>query len=220
MLKGAFGIAFNIMTSKNGNIKFMNSETKPKPIQIRLPQDLEDSLRYVAHKTRSTLNSVVIECLREHLPTVSQLDLAVYDGVSPFNRSEDQLIEDAYGRLGRYQKAVQLQIEQVLQLASLLNAQAANAGGMMGGLLNGAKLKVPENNDGTIPDMQTAGGISPEILDYIDASNLLKNETAIRKCRKAMARHQYDAAGEWELVKELLRRLDPNNQVTADPSSR
>lgn len=192
---------------------------KAKPIQIRLPQDLEDSLRYVAYKTRSTLNSVVIECLKEHLPTVSQLDLAAYDGVNPFYQSEDQLFREAYGHLGRYQKAVQLQLELILQLASLLNAQAIHASSMRDGLLNGAKLKVPENNDGTIPDMRTERGISPDFLNHMDASNLLKSETAIRKCRKAMARHQYDTAGEWELVKELLRKLAPNNQVPTDPSA-
>lgn len=191
----------------------MNSERKPKPIQIRLPQDLEDSLRYVAHKTRSTLNSVVIECLKENLPTVSQLDLAVYDGVSPFSQSEEQLVRGAHEHLGRYQKTVQLQLELVLQLASLLNAQAISASSMRSELLNGAKLKVPENNDGTIPDMKTERGISPDFLNYMDASNLLKSETAIRKCRKGMARHQYDATGEWEQVTELLRKLVPNNQA-------
>jgi len=197
----------------------MNSDAKPKPIQIRLPQDLEDSLRYVAHKTRSTLNSVVIECLKEHLPTVSQLDLAVYDGVSLSHQSEDQLSKEVCERLGRYQKAVQLQLDLVLQLASLLNAQAIDAKNMQEGLLNGVKPKVPEDNDGSIPFIQTERGRSSDFLRYMDASNLLKSETAIRKCRKAMSRHQYDAAGEWEHVKELLRKLEPNNQTTTDPSA-
>lgn len=190
----------------------MNSNNKPNPIQIRLPQNLEDSLRYVAYKTRSTLNSVVIECLKEHLPTVSQMDLAINDGVSPFDQSEEQLFRDAHRRLGCYQEAVQFQLELVLQLASLLNAQVLHARNMQGGLLNGAKLKVPENNDGTIPDLRTERGISPDFLNYMDASKLLESEMAVIKCRKAMARHQYDAAGEWEHVKEVLRRLVPNNQ--------
>ncbi|QPK64117.1 hypothetical protein IVG45_03855 [Methylomonas sp. LL1] len=155
--------------------------------------------------------------MKEYLPTVSQLDLAVYDGMSHFYQSEDQLCRDANGHLGRYQKAVQLQLELVMQLASLLNAQAIHASNMRDGLLNGAKLKVPENCDGTIPDMRTKRGISSDVLNYMDASNLLKSETAIRKCRKEMARHQYDAAGEWEQVKELLRRLDQNSQAPTDP---
>lgn len=163
---------------------------------------------------------MVIECLKEHLPTVSQLDLALYDGVSFCCQSEDQIFRETRGRLGRYQKAVQLQLELVLQLASLLNAQAICASSMQDGLLNGAKLKVPENIDGTIPDMQTERGISADVLNYIDASNLLKSEATIRKCRKAMARHQYDAAGEWEYVKELLRRLDPKTQAPTESSAR
>lgn len=198
----------------------MNSENKPKPIQIRLPQDIEDSLRYVAYKTRSSLNSVVIECLKEHLPTVSQVDLSSYDGVSISYQSEKQLFEDAYERLGRYQQAVQLQLEQVLQLASWLNAQAVLANSMQDDLRKGTKLKVPENNDGTIPDMRTERGILIDTLYYKDASNILKNETAIRKCRKEMTRHQYDAADKWENVKEVLRKLDPNNQEPADQQAR
>lgn len=186
----------------------MNSHFKPKPIQIRLPKDLEDSLRYVAYKTSSTLNSVVIECLKENLPTVNELELALYDGLNFCIQSEDQLFKEVYDRLGRYQKAIQLQLALVLQISSLLNSQASHASRMRDGILNGVKLKVPEDNDGKIPDMISESGISPEVLNYVDASNLLKSETEIRKLRKEIVRHQYDAAGEWEYIKEVLRRVD------------
>lgn len=194
---------------------------KPKPIQIRLPQDLEDSLRYAAYKSRTTLNSVVIDCLKEHLPPVSPQDLTVYHGVSPFSQSEEQLFKAAHERLGRYQNAVQLQLDLVLQLASLLNAQASYARNMQRDLQNGLKLKIPDNNDGTMPNMETERGTtSPEILKYLDSSNLLKNEATARKCRKALARHQYDAVGEWEQVKDLLQRLDLTDKTSHDPSAR
>lgn len=188
----------------------MNSESRPKPIQIRLPQDLEDSLRHVAYKTRSTLNSVVIESLQDHLPAVSPIDLALNDSVtSLFVRSEDDLAKDAHERLGRYQEAVQRQLDLLLQLTSLLNSQVRHARRMQDGLLKrGVRPKVPEDKDGAMPDTSTERGIDPEFFSYLEASNLLKSETAARKCRKEIARQQYDAVGQWENVKELLRQLD------------
>ena len=189
----------------------MNSESKPKPIQIRLPQDLEDSLRYVAYRTRSTLNSVVIESLKEHLPAVTKMDLALSDSVtSLFVRSADEVRKEAHQRLGRYQEAVQRQLDLALQLASLLNAQVSHARSMQDGLLEGGvRPKVPGSQDGTTPDdTRTERGIAPEFFSYLAASNLLKSEVAARSCRKEMARQQYDAFGQWENVKELLQQLD------------
>lgn len=186
----------------------MNSNIKPKPIQIRLPQEVEDSLRFVARKTRSTLNSVVIDCLMEHLPTIHPLELGLIDGVNPFEQSAQQLRAAAHDRLNRYETAVQLQLDVLLQLASLLNAQASNARSMQDGLRRGFELRVPEDSSGEPPDMRTERGVSPEILRYLDASRIVKNDATMRAARKQVARHLYEAAGEWNAVKELLKKLE------------
>lgn len=186
----------------------MTSNERPKPIQIRLPQALEDSLRLVASRSKSTLNSIVIDCLQENLPAVHPLDLAVISGVSPFPKTIAQLRLSALDRLNRYEAAVQLQLDVILQIASILNAQSSLARSMSDSLVKGYSVQVPEDRTGALPDLPSPEGtISAKLLQYIDASKVVKNIEALKAGRKQASRHQYDAVGEWEAVKELLKRL-------------
>lgn len=186
----------------------MTSNEKPRPIQIRLPQALEDSLRLVASRSNSTLNSIVIDCLQENLPTVNPLELGVISGVSPFPKTIAQLRLSALDRLNRYEAAVQLQLDVILQIASILNAQSSLARSMSDSLVKGYSVQVPEDRTGALPDLPSPEGtISAKLLQYIDASKVVKNIEALKAGRKQASRHQYDAVGEWEAVKELLKRL-------------
>lgn len=186
----------------------MNSNDKPKPIQIRLPRELEDSLRVVASKTQSTLNSVVIECLQENLPAVTPFELSTVSSVSPFLIEKSQLHRSALDRLNRYEEAVQSQLEVLLQIAGILNAQASLARRMQHSLINGVLVKVPEDRAGELPHIPTREGtISAEMLKYLDASKVVKNLQMLKERRKQASRYQYDAIGEWEAVKLLLTRL-------------
>lgn len=186
----------------------MNSQSRPKPIQIRLPQELEDSLRVVANKTQSTLNSVVIDCLQENLPAVHPLEQGVLSGVSPFLMEKPQLHRNALDRLNRYEEAVQLQLGVLLQVAGILNAQASLARRMQDSLVKGFLVQVPEDSSGEPPHIPSREGtVSAELLKYIDASMVVKNTQMLKAGRKQASRHQYDAVGEWEAVKVLLKRL-------------
>lgn len=186
----------------------MNSQSKPKPIQIRLPQELEDSLRVVANKTQSTLNSVVIDCLQENLPAAHPLEQAAMTGVSPFLLEKSQLHRSALDRLNRYEEAVQLQLGVLLQVAGILNTQASLARRMQDSLVRGFSVQVPEDSSGEPPHIPSREGtISLELLKYIDASMVVKNIQMLKALRKQASRYQYDAVGEWDAVKELLKRL-------------
>lgn len=186
----------------------MTSIEKPRPIQIRLPQALEDSLRLVASRSKSTLNSIVIDCLQENLPAVHPLELGMMSGVSPFPKTITQLRLDALDRLNRYEAAVQLQLDVILQIASILNAQSSLARSMRDSLVKGYSVQVPEDSTGELPNLPSPEGtISAKLLQYIDASKVVKNIEALKAGRKQASRHQYDAVGEWEAVKELLKRL-------------
>lgn len=186
----------------------MTSHEKPRPIQIRLPQALEDSLRLVASRSKSTLNSIVIDCLQENLPTVNPLELGMISGVSPFPQTIAQLRLNALDRLNRYEEAVQLQLDVILQIASILNAQSSLARSMSASLVKGYSVQVPEGRTGALPNLPSPEGtISAKLLQYIDASKVVKNIEALKAGRKQASRHQYDAVGEWEAVKELLKRL-------------
>lgn len=186
----------------------MNSRSKPKPIQIRLPQELEDSLRVVANKTQSTLNSVVIDCLQENLPAVHTLEQGVLSGVSPFLMEKPQLHRNALDRLNRYEEAVQLQLGVLLQVAGILNAQASLARRMQDSLVKGFLVQVPEDSSGELPRIPSREGtVSVELLKYMDASMVVKNTQMLKAGRKQASRHQYDAVAEWEAVKVLLKRL-------------
>lgn len=186
----------------------MTSIKKPRPIQIRLPQELEDSLRLVASRSKSTLNSIVIDCLQENLPAVHPLELGLVSGVSPFPKTIAQLRFDALDRLNRYEAAVQLQLDVILQIASILNAQSSLARSMRDSLVKGYSVQVPEDRTGELPNLPSPEGtVSAKLLQYIDASKVVKNIEALKAGRKQASRHQYDAVGEWEAVKELLKRL-------------
>lgn len=186
----------------------MNSQNKPKPIQIRLPQELEDSLRVVANKTQRTLNSVVIDCLQENLPAVDPLELGMLSGVIHPFMDKHELYRSAADRLNRYEEAIQMQLGVLLQLASTLNAQASLARSMRNSLFNGSLVKVPEDSSGELPDIPSREGtVSMELLRYTDASMVVKNTQILKAGRKQASRYQYDAAGEWEAVKVLLKRL-------------
>lgn len=186
----------------------MNSQSKPKPIQIRLPQELEDSLRVVANKTQSTLNSVVIDCLQENLPAAHPLEQAAMTGVSPFLLEKSQLHRSALDRLNRYEEAVQLQLGVLLQVAGILNTQASLARRMQDSLVRGFSVQVPEDSSGEPPHIPSREGtISLELLKYIDASMVVKNIQMLKALRKQASLYQYDAVGEWDAVKELLKRL-------------
>lgn len=186
----------------------MNSQSRPKPIQIRLPQELEDSLRVVAYKTQSTLNSVVIDCLQENLPAVHPLEQGVLSGVSPFLMEKPQLYRNAVDRLNRYEEAVQLQLGVLLQVAGILNSQASLARRMQDSLVKGFLVQVPEDSSGELPHIPSPEGtVSVELLKYMDASMVVKNNQMLKAGRKQASRHQYDAVGEWEAVKVLLKRL-------------
>lgn len=186
----------------------MTSLDRPKPIQIRLPRELEDSLRFVASKTRATLNSVVIDCLKEHLPAVHPLELGVMSGVSPFPKPKEQLRFDALDRLNRYEAAVQLQLGVLLQMAGVLNAQASLARNMRDSLVRGYDVQVPDDSGGNPPHFASREGtVSPKLMAYSDGSATIKNDEVLKAGRKQASRHHYEAVGEWEAVKELLRRL-------------
>lgn len=186
----------------------MTSSEKPKPIQIRLPQELEDSLRLVASRSRSTLNSVVIDCLQENLPAVHPLELGMMCGVSPSPKPKEHLRFEALDRLNRYEAAVQLQLGAILEMASILNAQASLARNMRDSLIKGYSVQVPEDPAGELPNIPSRDGtISVKLLEYIDASKVVKNIDSLKAGRRQASRHQYDAVGEWDAVKELLRRL-------------
>ena len=188
----------------------MNDEKpKPKAIQIRLPREVEDSLRFVATKTKRTLTSVVIDCLRDHLPHVSSIDFTLLDSSTGHKVTSEEVRAAANERLINYQDAVQLLLGTALQLTASLNAQVASARAMQTDLRRGHSVRVPEGKDGSIPDMRTANGkLSANYLTYLDASAVLQGETANRKLRKLMARHQFDAAALWENIRELLQVLD------------
>lgn len=186
----------------------MTSKEKPRPIQIRLPQELEDSLRVVASRSRSTLNSVVIDCLQENLPAVHPLEIGMVSGVSSFPKPKEHLRFEALDRLNRYEAAVQLQLGAILQMASILNAQASLARNMRDLLVKGHSVQVPEDPTGELPNIPSREGtISVKLLEYVDASKVVKHIDALKAGRRQASRHQSDAVGEWEAVKELLRRL-------------
>jgi len=186
----------------------MISNEKPKPIPIRLPQEVEDSLRFVAGKTRSTLNSVVIDCLKEHLPAINPIELGAMSGVSPFHRPKEQLRVDALDRLNRYEAAVQQQLGVVLQIAAVLNNQASFARNMRDSVIWGFDVQVPGDSSGNPPHFPSPEGtISHRLMAYADGSATVKNNEVLKAYRKQASRHQYDAVGEWGAVKELLRRL-------------
>lgn len=186
----------------------MNSQGRPKPIQIRLPQELEDSLRLMANKTQSTLNSVVIDCLQENLPAVHPLELGILSGASPFLMEKSELRRSALDRLNRYEAAVQSQLGVLLQVAGILNAQASLARKMQDSLGKGFRVQVPEDSSGELPHIPSREGtVSAELLKYIDASMVVKNIQMLKAGSKQASRHQYDAVSEWEAVKVLLKRL-------------
>jgi hypothetical protein len=181
---------------------------KPRPIPIRLPQEIEDSLRFVASKTRSTLNSVVIDCLRENLPPVHPIELALLNGVSPFPKTERQLHSEALDRLNRYECHIQAQLGAILQIAAALNGQASFARKMQDSLLKGFDVRIPEDSLGNPPDFPSAEGtMSAKLLAYIDGSATIKNNEVLKTFRKQASRHQIEAGAEWEAVMELLGRL-------------
>lgn len=186
----------------------MNSTNKPKPIQIRLPQELEDSLRVVASKTQRTLNSVVIDCLQENLPAVHPLEQSTLNFVSPFLMSKSALHGCALDRLNRYEAAVQSELDVLLQVAGILNAQASLARQMQNSLVKGIVVRVPEDASGELPSIPSREGtVSVELLAYIEASRVVKNIQMLKAGRKQASRYQYDAVSEWEAVKVLLKRL-------------
>ncbi len=186
----------------------MTSNEKPRPIQIRLPQELENSLRLVASRSNRTLNSVVIDCLQENLPTFHSLEFGMISSVSPFQKETEQLRRDAADRLNRYEAAVQLQLDAILQIARILNDQASLARHMKDDLFQGYSVQVPEDPTGELPNLPSPEGtISLKLLQYTDGSKVVKNIQALKVGRKDASRYQYDAVAEWEAVKELLQRL-------------
>lgn len=85
------------------------SDNKRKPIPIRLPSDLEESLRLTAFSSKKTINAVVIESLKQTIPAVQ--DLSSYSG--------DELLH-------RYSAGLQVELNLLLALCMKINTQIAD----------------------------------------------------------------------------------------------
>ena len=184
----------------------MKSDDKPKPLLVRLPADLDQSLRFVAGKTKRTMNAVVTECLKENLPAVNFADIAGFDGVpAMFARSPEDLVMEAQARLNRYQAAMQLQISTLLEVVGALNAQASSARDVQEQLRTGFVPRIASSVE-DLPAPKTAehGLEAHDLLQHLHSSRVLKAEEFVRKARKIAARHQFEAIAQWEFARELL----------------
>lgn len=165
-------------------------------------------MRLVAHRKQCTLNTVVIECLMENLPPVSLVDMGVAHGVSFFTQTEQQLVAGISACLERYLKEKQQEISLLGELVILKNQQTQDALAMEKTIRTGGTVKLADE-EGNHPFEHTEDGkLSPEFLHYLDSSRLRKIEKRVLECSKEMARHQYDALGQWNIMKEKLEMLE------------
>jgi hypothetical protein len=184
----------------------MTSELKPKPLQVRLSQDLDESLRFVAAKTKRTMNAVVMECLKENLPTVNMFDMTGYDGFPALHaNSPGNLVREAQARLNRYQAAMQMQISTLLEVVMALNGQVSSAREVQEQLRIGFVPRIaPSAEDIPVPRATKNGLSMHDVLEHLHSSTVLKNEVFVRKARKIAAKHQFEAIAQWEFARELL----------------
>jgi hypothetical protein len=184
----------------------MKSEDKPKPLLVRLPADVDQSLRFVAGQTRRTMNAVVTDCLRENLPAVSFADIAGFDGVpAMFARSPEELVTEAQARLNRYQAAMQMQISTLLEVVGALNAQVSSARDVQEQLRTGFVPRIASSVENLpVPKTTEQGLEAHDLLQHLHSSRVVKTEEFVRKARKTAAKHQFEAIAQWEFARELL----------------
>ena len=180
----------------------MDAKKEVKPLQVRLPVDVYESLQYVASTRGSTLNSVVIECLRSNLPRTNWTDQALVRDFYLSERTPEQHRENALENLNLYQSKVLNELSLLGALTQLRLNQVAHTVNIDKTLRKGFQVIQPQDENAAQP---------PSSLDALFAFNTTghqKEEQKLSELLKAIARARTEAFIEWDLFNRHLDRLN------------
>jgi ribosomal protein L16 Arg81 hydroxylase len=180
----------------------METKKEVKPLQVRLPSDVYASLQYVASAKGGTLNSVVVECLRNNLPYTTWSDQALVRDFYTAERTPEQHRSNALENLNLYQGKVLHELSLLGALTQLRLNQISHTVNIDKVLRNAWPVLQPL-------DSEDAEQSRPH-MDIFAASNTVghkKEEQKVADLLKAIARARTEAYIEWDLFNRHLDRL-------------
>jgi hypothetical protein len=184
------------------SVTAMTANKEVKPLQVRLPSEVYESLQYVASAKGGTLNSVVVECLRNNLPYTTWADQALVRDCFIAERTPEQHRNNALESLNLYQGKVLNELSLLGALTQLRLNQIAHTVNVEKVLRNAWPVLQPlddENAEQSRPQM-----------DKLAAANTVghkKEEQKLADLLKAIARARTEAYIEWDLFNRHLDRL-------------
>jgi hypothetical protein len=180
----------------------MEEKKEVKPLQVRLPKDVYESLQYVASAKGGTLNSVVVECLRSNLPYTTWTDQALVRDFNLVERTPGQHLEAALENLNLYQSKVLNEISLLSAFTQLRLSQIGHTVNIDMHLRKGFPVLPPQAEDAKELYSQM------ESLSAIDTNGHKKDEQKVSDLLKAVARARTEAFIEWDLFNRNLKRLN------------
>lgn len=186
----------------------METKKDVKPLQIRLPADVYQALQYEASAKGSTLNAVVIECLRTNLPMTSWVDMALMRDAGMFADSQEAHTKNALDALDRYQKEVFGEISMLSEMIQLRSTQGANAIEIAKSLREGWAVSQPVEGKNYVSD----GKLDISILESRHTGNHAKAEEKVKEGLKLIARARAEAKIYWSLFCKHLDRLNESRK--------
>lgn len=175
-----------------------------KPLQVRLPADVYEALQYEASAKGSTLNAVVIDCLRTNLPHSSWVDSVLYRGPGISQDTVGNCTTNALDALTRYEEQVLTEMSILNELAQLRCAQVASATRIAKSLRNNWEVSVLDEED----LHSTNGKLNPGFLTSADTRAHKKCDDKAREGLKHVARARAEAHMAWTLFNEYLAKLN------------
>lgn len=193
----------------------MQTKKEVKPLQVRLPAEVYESLQFVASSKGGTLNSVVVECLRSNLPETTWIDRALSRDRGHFTRDPVTHSERALDNLDRYKHCVLLEITQLMNLIDLRNTQLHHAINLGNNLRIGATIRKPEE----LGDRGTQELESMAHLEMKDTIGHNKAESKLNDLLKSIARARIEAHIEWKLFYDRLDRIKECSASPHEPTN-
>jgi hypothetical protein len=174
-----------------------------KALQVRLPADVYDSLQYEASAKASTMNAVVVECLRANLPNAHWTDFALVRDLGIDRWSPEILKKHTQDTLGMYESKVLGEIALLNSLIQMRVHQLGSIGSINKALREGWEVLPP--TDGNLPGGSQSGFTYQ--MKTNDTNNLSKTEEKVKDVLKALARARAEEQIELRRLFSYLCRL-------------
>ena len=182
-----------------------------KALQVRLPAGVYDSLQYEASAKASTMNAVVVECLRANLPPTHWTDFALVRDLGIDRCSPEELKKCVHDALGLYESKVLAEISLLNSLIQMRVHQLGSIGAIGKSFREGWEVLPPPD----VPQSDSSSSPFFDVMKTKDTNNLLKIEEKVKDILKSLARARAEEQIELRRFFSQLSILTNQNQIGA-----